>query len=63
MDFRTQQCHAFNNKNFGLTDIAEDVVWVPKYTGSEWKRDSIVFRGFSMVLVWFLVFVIGLVCF
>ncbi len=35
IDFRTQQCHAFNNKNFGLSDIPPDVVWVPKYDGSE----------------------------
>ncbi|XP_045114933.1 A disintegrin and metalloproteinase with thrombospondin motifs 9-like [Portunus trituberculatus] len=39
IDFRTQQCHAFNNKNFGLTDIPEDVVWVPKYTGIS-REDS-----------------------
>ncbi|KAG0723457.1 A disintegrin and metalloproteinase with thrombospondin motifs 20 [Chionoecetes opilio] len=33
LDFRTKQCHSFNNKNFGLTDIPEEVVWVPKYAG------------------------------
>ena len=34
-DFRTQQCHEFNGKHFGLPDIPEDVKWVPKYAGSE----------------------------
>lgn len=35
VDFRTQQCQAYNGKTFGLSDIPEDVIWVPKYSGSE----------------------------
>lgn len=34
-DFRTQQCQAYNGKNFGLPDLPEDVKWLPKYAGSE----------------------------
>lgn len=32
-DFREQQCQQLNNNNFGITGIAEDVKWIPKYGG------------------------------
>ena len=34
-DFRTQQCQAYNGKNFGLPDISDNVKWIPKYAGSK----------------------------
>ncbi|XP_042241182.1 A disintegrin and metalloproteinase with thrombospondin motifs 20-like isoform X2 [Homarus americanus] len=39
LDFRTQQCQVYNNKNFGLSDIPEDVIWIPKYAGIS-REDS-----------------------
>nr|XP_053653698.1 A disintegrin and metalloproteinase with thrombospondin motifs 9-like isoform X1 [Cherax quadricarinatus] len=39
IDFRTQQCQVYNNKNFGLPDIPEDVIWIPKYAGIS-REDS-----------------------
>ncbi|XP_071527887.1 A disintegrin and metalloproteinase with thrombospondin motifs 9 [Panulirus ornatus] len=39
IDFRTQQCQVYNNKNFGLSDIPEDVIWIPKYAGIS-REDS-----------------------
>ncbi|KAK4327802.1 hypothetical protein Pmani_001728, partial [Petrolisthes manimaculis] len=39
VDFRTQQCQAYNGKTFGLSDIPEDVIWVPKYSGIS-REDS-----------------------
>ena len=34
-DFREEQCSFFNNNNFNIQGLPSDVVWVPKYTGSE----------------------------
>nr|XP_027213630.1 A disintegrin and metalloproteinase with thrombospondin motifs 9-like isoform X2 [Penaeus vannamei] len=39
IDFRTQQCQAYNKKNFGLPDIPEDVKWIPKYASIR-REDS-----------------------
>jgi len=33
-DFREQQCSEFNNNNFNIQGIPNDVKWVPKYAGS-----------------------------
>ncbi|XP_073974376.1 ADAM metallopeptidase with thrombospondin type 1 motif A isoform X2 [Rhodnius prolixus] len=32
-DFREQQCASFNNNNFNIQGLAENVTWVPKYGG------------------------------
>nr|XP_045600397.1 A disintegrin and metalloproteinase with thrombospondin motifs 9-like isoform X1 [Procambarus clarkii] len=39
IDYRTQQCQVYNNMNFNLSDIPEDVIWVPKYAGIS-REDS-----------------------
>ena len=33
-DSRLEQCEAFNGNNFNMVGIANDVRWLPKYTGS-----------------------------
>lgn len=34
-DFRGSQCGAYDGDNFNIHGLPEDVVWVPKYNGSE----------------------------
>ena len=36
-DFREEQCSFFNNNNFNIQGLPSDVVWVPKYTGSQYR--------------------------
>lgn len=33
VDFRSEQCANFNNKNYGITGIVENDTWIPKYGG------------------------------
>ena len=33
MDVRSQQCREFDNNNFDIASLHENVKWVPKYGG------------------------------
>lgn len=37
-DFRDEQCSHFDGKHFNINGLPPTVRWVPKYSGSEYRR-------------------------